>query len=165
MSGPQTLLRMSGADMRPAQLEDAAVVLIDCQMEYVSGGLKLPGADAALDEVLQITAKARHTGAPILHVVHRGAAGSLFDLDGPGGQIAPQAAPISGERIVQKSLPNAFGHAEFGGSGAWADPEQNLSVALIVNSGLGSPFGDLRILGIGGAAVRSADKRRRRSES
>ncbi len=108
MSGPQTLLQMSGADMRPAQLEDAAVLLIDCQMEYVSGGLKLPGADAALDEVLEITAKARRAGAPILHVVHRGAAGGLFDLDGPGGQIAPQAAPLSGERVVQKSLPNAF---------------------------------------------------------
>ena len=54
----------------------------------------------------------------------------------------------------------AFGHFGFGGSGAWADPAQHLSVALIVNSGLGSPFGDLRTARIGGAALASAKARR-----
>ena len=54
----------------------------------------------------------------------------------------------------------AFGHFGFGGSGAWADPVQRLSVALIVNSGLGSPFGDLRTARIGGAALVSARARR-----
>jgi CubicO group peptidase (beta-lactamase class C family) len=47
----------------------------------------------------------------------------------------------------------AFGHFGFGGSGAWADPKRELSVGLIVNSGMGSPFGDLRIVRIGGAAL------------
>jgi CubicO group peptidase (beta-lactamase class C family) len=55
----------------------------------------------------------------------------------------------------------AFGHFGFGGSGAWADPAQQLSVALIVNSGLGSPFGDLRTARIGGAALASARARQR----
>jgi CubicO group peptidase (beta-lactamase class C family) len=55
----------------------------------------------------------------------------------------------------------AFGHFGFGGSGAWADPERNLSVALIVNSGLGSPFGDLRTARISGAALTAARKRSR----
>jgi nicotinamidase-related amidase len=112
MHAPQTLLEMAGADTSPARLDNAAVVLIDCQMEYVSGGLALPGVDEALDEVLQITAKARRAGAPIIHVVHRGQAGGLFDLDGPGGQIAPQAAPADGEKIVKKPLPNAFARTE-----------------------------------------------------
>jgi CubicO group peptidase (beta-lactamase class C family) len=53
----------------------------------------------------------------------------------------------------------AFGHFGFGGSGAWADPERDLSVALIVNSGLGSPFGDLRTARISGAALASANRR------
>lgn len=53
----------------------------------------------------------------------------------------------------------AFGHFGFGGSGAWADPERDLSVALIVNSGLGSPFGDLRTARIGGAALSCANAR------
>jgi CubicO group peptidase (beta-lactamase class C family) len=55
----------------------------------------------------------------------------------------------------------AFGHFGFGGSGAWADPVTGLSVALIVNSGLGSPFGDLRTARIGGAALSCARARRR----
>lgn len=53
----------------------------------------------------------------------------------------------------------ALGHAGFGGSGAWADPSRNLAVALVLNSGAGTPFGDLRIIQIGGAAVRCADRR------
>ncbi len=55
----------------------------------------------------------------------------------------------------------AFGHFGFGGSGAWADPEQDLSVALIVNSGLGSPFGDTRTARISGAALACARQRGR----
>ena len=55
--------------------------------------------------------------------------------------------------------PGAFGHFGFGGSGAWADPDRNLSVALTVNSGVGTPFGDSRIARIGGAAIRCADRR------
>jgi CubicO group peptidase (beta-lactamase class C family) len=55
----------------------------------------------------------------------------------------------------------AFGHFGFGGSGAWADPERDLSVALIVNSGMGSPFGDMRTARISGAALQCADRRER----
>jgi len=56
-------------------------------------------------------------------------------------------------------LPRAFGHFGYGGSGAWADPERNLSVALVVNRVAGTPFGDLRLLSIGAAAVRCAEAR------
>ena len=55
----------------------------------------------------------------------------------------------------------AFGHFGFGGSGAWADPGRNLAVALIVNGGMGTPFGDLRIARIGGAALDSLRSRPR----
>jgi CubicO group peptidase (beta-lactamase class C family) len=60
---------------------------------------------------------------------------------------------------VARSLPNAFGHAGFGGSGAWADPDRGLAVALVLNNGVGTPFGDLRIVRVGTAAVRCADRR------
>jgi CubicO group peptidase (beta-lactamase class C family) len=46
----------------------------------------------------------------------------------------------------------AFGHFGMGGSGAWADPDMNLSVGMITNSGAGSPFGDMRIASISEAA-------------
>jgi CubicO group peptidase (beta-lactamase class C family) len=62
--------------------------------------------------------------------------------------------PTFGPRV-----PNGFGHFGFGGSGAWADPDRDLSVALTLNSGVGTPFGDLRMVRIGSAAARCADRR------
>jgi CubicO group peptidase (beta-lactamase class C family) len=60
---------------------------------------------------------------------------------------------------VARRLPNGFGHAGFGGSGAWADPDLELAVALVLNSGVGTPFGDVRIVRVGNAAVDSARRR------
>lgn len=56
-------------------------------------------------------------------------------------------------------LPQGFGHFGFGGSGAWGDPESGLSVAMVLNQIGGSPFGDTKMLRIGGAAVRAARRR------
>ena len=56
-------------------------------------------------------------------------------------------------------LPQGFGHFGFGGSGAWGDPDTGLSVGFVVNAVAGTPFGDLRFLRVGGAAVRSARRR------
>ena len=55
-------------------------------------------------------------------------------------------------------LPHGFGHFGYGGSGAWADPDRDLAVAMVCNRVAGTPFGDRRFLGIGAAAVRSADR-------
>jgi CubicO group peptidase (beta-lactamase class C family) len=57
------------------------------------------------------------------------------------------------------AVPGGFGHAGFGGSGAWADPDRELAVALTLNSGVGTPFGDLRIVRIGTSALRCAENR------
>ena len=54
--------------------------------------------------------------------------------------------------------PHAFGHFGYGGSGAWCDPTRQLSVAMTVNSGIGTPFGDSRLARINGAVIRSAEK-------
>jgi CubicO group peptidase (beta-lactamase class C family) len=60
---------------------------------------------------------------------------------------------------VRARVPGGFGHFGFGGSGGWADPQRQLAVALTVNSGVGTPFGDTRIARIGGAAARCVDRR------
>ena len=44
-----------------------------------------------------------------------------------------------------RRAPNAFGHFGYGGTGAWCDPSRRLAVALTLNSGVGTPVGDLRI--------------------
>ena len=54
---------------------------------------------------------------------------------------------------------HAFGHFGFGGSGGWADPPRQLATALIVNGGLGTPFCDLRIIRVSGAALACASRR------
>jgi len=63
------------------------------------------------------------------------------------------------ERARGRRVRGAFGHFGFGGSGGWADPHRDLAVALIVNSGMGSPFGDLRILRLSGAALAAVERR------
>jgi len=60
---------------------------------------------------------------------------------------------------VGVKVSNGFGHFGFGGSGAWADPDRNLAVAMTLNSGVGTPFGDLRMVRVGTAAARCADRR------
>ena len=56
-------------------------------------------------------------------------------------------------------IPNGFGHFGFGGSGAWADPDNDLAVAFVCNRVAGSPFGDTRFLRIGAQARAAAVRR------
>ena len=68
--------------------------------------------------------------------------------------------------LTSRGVPRqGFGHFGFGGSGAFADPRRRLAVGLIVNSGMGTPFGDLRIVRIGGAALACANAVRREGEA
>ena len=55
--------------------------------------------------------------------------------------------------------PQGFGHFGLGGSGAWADPTLELSVAMTCNRMAGTPVGDQRLLKIGAAAVKCAQRR------
>lgn len=53
--------------------------------------------------------------------------------------------------------PHAFGHFGYGGSGAWCDPSRELAVGYVVNYGIGTPFGDMRLWQINTAAIRAVD--------
>jgi CubicO group peptidase (beta-lactamase class C family) len=55
--------------------------------------------------------------------------------------------------------PRGFGHFGLGGSGAWADPEMDLAVAMTCSRMAGTPFGDQRMVRIGGAAAKAAATR------
>ncbi len=56
-------------------------------------------------------------------------------------------------RTAQK----AFGHYGFGGSGAWADPSRELSMAMTCNRGGGTPVGDARVVNLSRAVLGAAD--------
>ncbi|PRP95368.1 Beta-lactamase precursor [Enhygromyxa salina] len=56
---------------------------------------------------------------------------------------------------------DAFGHFGLGGSGAWADPERELGVAVVTNCFAGRLPADLRTVGVCTAAAFAADRRAR----
>lgn len=108
MSIPQTLLALTGRVHAPARLNNATLLVIDAQEEYRSGVLQLPGLDAALEEISKLLAAARAQGSAIVHVKHLGIPDGLLDPRGPRGYHLPEAAPLPGETVVEKRMPNAF---------------------------------------------------------
>jgi nicotinamidase-related amidase len=108
MSAPKTLLEMAGAPNRPQRLSEAAVVMIDAQLEYVTGRLPLTGVGPALEAGAELLAAARAAGRPVIHVQHRGRGDGLFGPDSPFFAIAPEVAAEAGEPVVEKVVPNAF---------------------------------------------------------
>ncbi|MGY3074351.1 nicotinamidase-related amidase [Bradyrhizobium sp. LM6.10] len=108
MTAPKTLLELSGADLNPPKLAEACLVLIDIQNEYRAGPLALPDAEPAIALAAKLLARARNSGAAIFHIAHKGRAGSLFDRAADRGAIVAELAPLAGELVIEKELPNAF---------------------------------------------------------
>ena len=108
MSDPKTLLQLAGANLEPAKLSAASLVMIDMQNEYLEGPIAVANAEAAIAHTRILLGKARNAGCPIIHVAHKGRAGSLFDREGKRGQIVDALSPGDEEKIVEKELPNAF---------------------------------------------------------
>ncbi|SCM72536.1 Isochorismatase hydrolase [uncultured Pleomorphomonas sp.] len=105
---PRTLNEIFGRSLAPARLGVAPLVLIDCQNDYLAGPLALAGVEAAVEAAGRLLDAARARGSKVIHVVQRGAAGGLFDLDGRGGAIVDRLAPRAGESVVIKTRPNGF---------------------------------------------------------
>jgi len=108
MTAPKTLFELAGATLKPHKLAEAAVVMIDAQMEYVTGRLPLHGIEAALAEGAKLIEAARKIGRPVVHVQHKGKAGGLFDTQSEFFAIAEPVAPKGREPVVHKAVPNAF---------------------------------------------------------
>jgi nicotinamidase-related amidase len=108
MTQAKTLLELAGADLNRPTLAEATLVLVDLQNEYRAGPLALPDADAAIAAAVRLLARARKSNANILHVAHRGKPGGLFDRAAERGAIVADLAPLAGEGVIEKELPNAF---------------------------------------------------------
>ncbi len=129
MSGPKTLIEMAGAPSRPQRLADSAVVMIDAQLEYVTGRLPLTGVGPALEVGAELLAAARAAGRPVIHVQHRGQGDGLFGPDSAFFAIAPEVAPVADEPLVEKVVPNAFA------DGALAARLKQLGISKIIIAG------------------------------
>ncbi len=108
MSTPRTLLEIGDRVPPVPDLADATLLLIDMQNEYLDGVLALPGTVAAVEAAGALLDRARHAGAPVVHVAHAGAAGAMFDRSTRRGAFIAGVAPIGAEAIVEKTLPCSF---------------------------------------------------------
>jgi len=108
MTRVMTLLEMAGGLRQPAALSHATVIIIDAQKEYDGGGLALPDLAPKTAEIAALLARVRAVDSPVIHVRHLGQPGGLFDPLGEGSTFVDEAAPLPGETIIEKQLPNAF---------------------------------------------------------
>ncbi|MEC3951728.1 isochorismatase family protein [Nocardia sp. CDC153] len=104
----QTLRDLGGLDQTPATLADSTLILVDYQNTYTRGVMELTGWQPALDAAAALLTRARAAGAKVIHIVNDGGVGTPYDITAEIGRIHPAVAPIEGEPVVVKAVPNAF---------------------------------------------------------
>lgn len=104
---PLTILEIVGANADAATLSNAVLLIIDAQQEYVDGKLSLAGIGESLAIGGRLLERARKTGTPVIHVLHRGG-GPLFNPHERWFQPAAPLIPSAGEAVVEKTMANAF---------------------------------------------------------
>ncbi|MFI9742825.1 isochorismatase family protein [Streptomyces sp. NPDC052494] len=134
MTASTTLRDVIGLPQDLPRLAESTLIMIDFQNTYRTGVMLLDGAEEAVAAGARLLAAARAAGAPVVHVVNDGGEGTPYDIRAEIGSISAEVAPIEGEKVVVKQVPNAF-HA--------TDLEQTLKD---LGAGPG-PGGDLVIAG------------------
>ncbi len=104
---PKTLFEMAGAKQEAARLSNSVLIVIDAQREYVDGALPLDGVNAAISEIGKLLARARKSGTPVIHIVHKGK-GTLFNPASSGFEIVAPLRPQANETIIEKNRVSAF---------------------------------------------------------
>ncbi|MEU1330910.1 isochorismatase family protein [Streptomyces sp. NPDC005865] len=103
-----TLRELNGFDQEPAKLAGSTLILIDFQNTYTRGVMELDGWEESLDAAAQLLARAREAGTRVVHVINDGGEGTPYDIRAEIGAIHPKVAPLEGEPVVVKQVPNAF---------------------------------------------------------
>ncbi|MGW4895878.1 isochorismatase family protein [Kitasatospora sp. NPDC004240] len=104
----RTLRDVIGLDERPPRLSESILIMIDFQNTYRGGVMALDGAEEAVAAGARLLERARAAGAPVVHIVNDGGADTPYDIHAPIGSISDEVAPVDGEPVVVKQLPNAF---------------------------------------------------------
>jgi nicotinamidase-related amidase len=92
-------------------MPDTALVVIDIQNDYFSGGaMELEGAEAAGLNAGEAVRRFRERKLPIIHVRHLSVRpGATFFVPGTrGAEIHASVKPIGDETVVEKNFPNSF---------------------------------------------------------
>lgn len=108
MTAPTTLRDLMGLGHQPCTLQDAALVMIDCQNTYREGIMQLTGVEPALKEARRVLDRARALGRPVIHIQHDAGPGTPYDVRAEIGRIADIVAPQDGETVITKAYPNSF---------------------------------------------------------
>ncbi len=103
-----SLREVVGLSLAPSDLDNSALIMIDCQNTYTQGVMKLSGIDEALLEAEKLLKIAREKHSPIFHIRHDGGEGSPYDINAEIGSFIEQVAPQPGEPIITKHYPNSF---------------------------------------------------------
>jgi nicotinamidase-related amidase len=103
-----TLRELNGFDQTPAKLAGSTLILVDFQNTYTQGVMELDGWENSLDAAAQLLARARQEGTKVVHVINDGGEGTPYDIRAEIGRIHPKLAPVDGEPVVVKQVPNAF---------------------------------------------------------
>ena len=107
---PFTLRAAAGLPPLYGPMNDAVLIVIDAQLEYhETGALALPNLEPALANIVALLDAGRSAGSEIVHIAHEGSAGRAFDPQ-RGGRIFNDVAPLEGEPVLGKGLPNSFAH-------------------------------------------------------
>ncbi len=102
---------------RPGKLTPArsALVLVDFQNEFVTGGLRLRAAPAAITHAAELARWARQSGILVVlvqNVIERADA-PLFAAGAKNTEIVPQLTPQPQDLILKKNMAGAFSHTDF----------------------------------------------------
>lgn len=93
---------------QPAPLTESALIMIDLQNTYRRGVMQLTGVEEAVQEAKKLLDLARKNNVPVFHIRHDGGEGSPYDLNDDIGAISDEVAPIDGEPVITKQVPNSF---------------------------------------------------------
>ncbi|WP_236573633.1 isochorismatase family protein [Streptomyces sp. GS7] len=101
---------MTTAPIRPVQ----ALLVVDVQSAFVSGGEAVPDAARVLDRTRDLLARARAAGALVVHLQNDGAPGTADEPHTPGWELHLPVEPGPRETVVRKTDDDGFEDTRLG---------------------------------------------------
>ena len=85
-----------------------ALIVVDVQTAFVSGGDAVPDADRLLDRVNDLLDRARQAGVVVVHLQNDGAPGSGDEPNTPGWELYLPVKPGPSEQVIRKLRDDGF---------------------------------------------------------